>query len=210
MADSLINKLPKAVNGKVPSWLTRALNPSTPNTKGNETVRTTSFEYEGKEILVPTIRMIDGKLTRLSSKDAFEEALKKKDYLIRHLSDEDCFSIVKKYFGWFPEIYSLKWTDNRIGRALKEYGSDLVDNQRNTIAKYHKQGFNNMSNTYRVFKHNNCLPCKNMHQWELFMIRVFYPDYYKNAMDLAERLDSYWGRKDEYTNENSDCTICVI
>lgn len=82
MADSLINKLPKAVNGKVPSWLTRALNPSTPNTKGNETVRTTSFEYEGKEILVPTIRMIDGKLTRLESQDAFKEALKKKDYLI--------------------------------------------------------------------------------------------------------------------------------
>jgi len=62
--------------------LRRALNPSTPNTKANETVRTTSFEYEGKEILVPTIRMIDGKLTKLSSKDAFEEALKRKDYLI--------------------------------------------------------------------------------------------------------------------------------
>lgn len=82
MTESLINKLPKGVNGKVPSWLRRALNPSTPNTKGNETVRTTSFEYEGKEILVPTIRMIDGKLTKLSSKDAFEEALKRKDYLI--------------------------------------------------------------------------------------------------------------------------------
>jgi hypothetical protein len=82
MADSLINKLPKAVNGKVPSWLRRALNPSTATTKNNETMRTTSFEYEGKEILVPTIRMIDGKLTKLSSRDAFEEALKKKDYLI--------------------------------------------------------------------------------------------------------------------------------
>ncbi len=88
MAESLLNKLPKAANGKVPSWLTRALKPSTPNTKDNETVRTTSFEYEGKEILVPTIRMIDGKLTRLSSKDAFEEALKKKDYLIFNSGSE--------------------------------------------------------------------------------------------------------------------------
>ena len=88
MAESLFNKLPKAANGKVPSWLTRALKPSTPNTKDNETVRTTSFEYEGKEILVPTIRMIDGKLTKLSSKDAFEEALKKKDYLIFNSSSE--------------------------------------------------------------------------------------------------------------------------
>tara|TARA_R100000329_G_C7443236_1_gene155832 strand:+ start:54 stop:374 length:321 start_codon:yes stop_codon:yes gene_type:complete len=88
MAESLFNKLPKAANGKVPSWLTRALKPSTPNTKDNETVRTTSFEYKGKEILVPTIRMIDGKLTKLSSKDAFEEALKKKDYLIFNSSSE--------------------------------------------------------------------------------------------------------------------------
>ena len=88
MAESLLNKLPKAANGKVPSWLTRALKPSTPNTKDNETVRTTSFEYEGKEILVPTIRMIDGKLTKLSSKDAFEEALKKKDYLIFNSGSE--------------------------------------------------------------------------------------------------------------------------
>jgi|TARA_Y100000015_G_C2371322_1_gene80193 hypothetical protein len=88
MADNLINKLPKAVNGKVPSWLKRALNKSTQNTKDNETVRTTSFEYEGKEILVPTIRIIDGKLTRLSSKDAFEQALKKKDYLIFNTPSE--------------------------------------------------------------------------------------------------------------------------
>tara|TARA_R100001510_G_scaffold56233_1_gene61399 strand:- start:1013 stop:1333 length:321 start_codon:yes stop_codon:yes gene_type:complete len=88
MAESLLNKLPKAVNGKVPSWLSRALNPSSKATDRNETVRTTSFEYEGKEILVPTIRMIDGKLTRLSSKDAFEQALKKRDYLIFNTPSE--------------------------------------------------------------------------------------------------------------------------
>lgn len=82
MAESLINQLPKAINGKVPSWLFRALNKDSEATNLNETVRTTSFEYKGKQILVPTIRMIDGKLTKLSSQDAFEIALKKKDYLI--------------------------------------------------------------------------------------------------------------------------------
>ena len=29
-------------------------------------MRTTSFEYDGKEILVPTIRKIDGKLKKLT------------------------------------------------------------------------------------------------------------------------------------------------
>ena len=88
MAESLINQLPKAVNGKVPSWLSRALNKDSKTTNLNETVRTTSFEYEGKEILVPTIRMIDGKLTKLSSKDAFEIAMKRKDYLVFNTPSE--------------------------------------------------------------------------------------------------------------------------
>lgn len=139
-----------------------------------------------------------------------ERGVKGKDYLIRHLSDEDCFSIVEKYLGWYPEIYKMKWSDPRISAALDKWGDELHENQRRTIEKYHRQGYNNMRKSYRVFKHNNCLPCKNMHQWELFMVRVFFPDEYKNAMETANKLGAYWGRSDEIVNENSDCAICAV
>lgn len=60
-----------------PAWLKRALDPSTPTTKDKETVRTMSVD--GK--LFPTIRMIDGKLVRLSADEAYEMAMKKGDYI---------------------------------------------------------------------------------------------------------------------------------
>ena len=63
------------------SWQKRALDPDSPTTKDNETVRTTSSEYRGKEILYPTIRMIDGKLKKLSDKEAKQYALVKNDYI---------------------------------------------------------------------------------------------------------------------------------
>ena len=62
------------------SWQKRALDPDSPTTKDNETVRTTSSEYRGKEILYPTIRMIDGKLKKLSDEEAKQYALVNRDY----------------------------------------------------------------------------------------------------------------------------------
>ena len=47
------------------SWFKRAIDKSTPTTEANETIRTSSFEQDGKIYLVPTMRIIDGKLTRL-------------------------------------------------------------------------------------------------------------------------------------------------
>ena len=62
-------------------WIKRALNPNTPTTVAKETVRTMSTEFNGKEILFPKIRMIDGKLVKLSDKDAMEIAIEKKDFI---------------------------------------------------------------------------------------------------------------------------------
>ena len=143
-------------------------------------------------------------------KRQIERGVTNKEYLIAHLSDEDCFYLVEKEIGWFPKIYSYKWIDKRIGEALKKWGHELDPKQRKTIKKYHKQGFNNMSQTYRVFKHNNCLPCKNMHQWELFMVRVFYKDQYDKAIKLAKKLGSHWGREGKEVNELTDCEICSV
>ena len=62
-------------------WMERALDPNTPTTKDNETVRTASSKYKGKEILYPTIRLVDGKLKKLSDKEAKQYALVHKDYI---------------------------------------------------------------------------------------------------------------------------------
>ena len=67
----------------VPAWLERALDPSTPNTEANETVKTENsyFEDIGAEIIYPTIRMgDDGKLYRPDN--PMEEAIKNNDFIV--------------------------------------------------------------------------------------------------------------------------------
>ena len=61
-------------------WIKRALDPATPTTDAMETVRTGSAEFNGKEILFPTIRMIDGKLINLKDK-AMDVAIEKGDFI---------------------------------------------------------------------------------------------------------------------------------
>ena len=59
-------------------WIDRAADPSTPTTDDNETVRTATFEYDGKYYLVPTIRMgEDGKLYK--PENPLSEALDRGD-----------------------------------------------------------------------------------------------------------------------------------
>jgi hypothetical protein len=67
----------KEIINQPPAWMSRALNPETPMTEARETVRTISMD--GK--LFPTIRMIDGVLTKLSDKDAYDFAIKEGDFV---------------------------------------------------------------------------------------------------------------------------------
>lgn len=46
----------------------------------------------------------------------------------------------------------------------------------------------------RVFKHNNCLPCKNMNPAEMEDVRTYFPDKWEKAMELSDKLKKYWGR----------------
>ena len=74
-------------------WIKRALDPSTPTTEAIETVKTGSGEYQGKEILFPTIRMINGKLINLGEK-AMDYAIEKGDFITFNTPQEaDAFSI---------------------------------------------------------------------------------------------------------------------
>jgi len=62
-------------------WIYRALDKKTPTTQAKETIKTESNFYNGKEILYPTVRMQNGKLKKMKSKEAFEEAIRLKDYI---------------------------------------------------------------------------------------------------------------------------------
>ena len=73
------------------SWAIRASDPETPTLKlnGDEaTVQTMNSEYEGKEILYPTIRMVDGELKKFDEKTAKEIAIEKGDYVEYATRDE--------------------------------------------------------------------------------------------------------------------------
>lgn len=68
----------------------------------------------------------------------------------------------------------------------------------------------------RVFKHNNCLPCKNMNINQMEDVEKYYPEYMANAKILSERLNAYWGRDADayYTTfgkqdyEAKQCDVC--
>lgn len=65
-------------------------------------------------------------------------------------------------------------------------------------------------NDKRVFKHNNCLPCKNMHTKDLEAVEKYYPEYWRRAAEMAQRIDSYWGRPEELQDWDGDCQWCAF
>lgn len=46
----------------------------------------------------------------------------------------------------------------------------------------------------RLFKHNNCLPCKNMTNEDLELVSIHFPWYWQEAMRLSAELSRHWGR----------------
>lgn len=60
-------------------------------------------------------------------------------------------------------------------------------------------------NKKRVFKHNNCLPCKNMNQKDFEAVEKYYPKYASEAQRLADDLHSHWGRVEGQT---VGCSFC--
>lgn len=70
----------------------------------------------------------------------------------------------------------------------------------------------------RLFSHNNCLPCKNMHIAQMKHVAQHYPDYMHQAILLSEELKLYWGRDADayYTEfgredfEPGQCAICAF
>ncbi len=56
----------------------------------------------------------------------------------------------------------------------------------------------------RVFKHNNCLPCKNMTKDQLAKVDKYFPEQMQRAQEAANEIGAYWGRG----KDDSHCAVC--
>ena len=68
-------------NKILPAWARRADERPEFTTKDNESVRSSSGEYKGKEILFPRIRMRGPGLEKMTFEKARAEAIERKDYI---------------------------------------------------------------------------------------------------------------------------------
>ena len=89
------------------AWFKRAVNKNTPTTEANETIRTASFEQDGKIYLVPTIRLIDGKLTKI--KNPLQYALDKGDFLTGFKNEEEATEFSKT----ISNVVDMKRNENK-------------------------------------------------------------------------------------------------
>lgn len=109
----------------------------------------------------------------------------KDQYPLLNASDDDCFAIVKDVLGWYPAIYDIRWSKQDADEELC---------QRFEVGQ-------------RVFKHNNCLPCKNMSSRQMRTVGRFYPAYAQRALDAAAQIpNGYWGRDD--VPDVFKCDVC--
>ncbi len=110
-------------------------------------------------------------------------------------TDEDCFTHVKNAIGWYPSIYDILWTDARILPFLESVKGVMPERDRQIALTYATRGFG-YDKSKRVFNHNNCLPCKNMQVWQFWLVKLFFPKMFNEAVALSKELGKYYGRSE--------------
>lgn len=124
--------------------------------------------------------------------------LKKRAGRQQLVKQSDMFSLEKFYpIGAYTDEWCFEIVDRNIGWHPAIY--DIKDEHGG-----------------RIFKHNNCLPCKNMYTKEIQDVKEHFPNEYNNAMKLSADLQKYWGRdKAEFYStfgrdlgQESTCTSC--
>lgn len=113
--------------------------------------------------------------------------------------NESLFSAVKKY---------------PIGEFTDEWCFDIVEKY---IGWYPFIYTIKDENGKRIFKHNNCFPCKNMDMEELKDVEKYLPEHHLAAVKLSADISRYWGRDgNEYyftfvrpfIGQDSTCEYC--
>lgn len=136
-----------------------------------------------------------------------------RDLKMRHLDafyrDNDCDLRLGGYVSTELRRYrrALKYNDDSFQYPLLEFtDQDCFDLVKKTIGWY-PAIYDIRENGKRVFKHNNCLPCKNMTKEQLESVGRYYPDYARKAEQTAEQIPgAYWGRED--VPEVFKCDVC--
>lgn len=116
----------------------------------------------------------------------------------REGAEQNLFALQKHYpIGEFSDDWCFQIVTKHIGWYPKIY--DIKD----------KDG-------KRIFKHNNCLPCKNMRTEDLEAVKEYYPKYFENAMATSNKLKRHFGRNaDEFyatfgrdLGQETTCEVC--
>jgi len=100
-----------------PTWMLRALDPATPTTEANESVRTMSAPLNqrglgGQWIVFPSIRLVKGQLMRADNEDeAREWAMDKKDFMVFDTKGE-------------AELFSHRFSD-MIGQSRNDHAKKI-------------------------------------------------------------------------------------
>jgi len=109
-------------------------------------------------------------------------------------------SLIKTYpIGEFSDEWCFEIVKKHVGWYPKIY--DIRD-----------------ENGKRVFKHNNCLPCKNMSIKDMELVKKHFPEYHARAMETSKKLMKYWGRDEAIfystfgrdLGQDSTCETCKI
>lgn len=125
--------------------------------------------------------------------------LKKRTSRQQNKLQDELFGLEKQYpIGEFTDEWCFEMALKHIGWYPAIY--DIKD-----------------ENGKRVFKHNNCLPCKNMSTKDMEAVKKHYPEYHNRAMQLSAELGKHWGRNEAefYTTfgrdlgQDSTCKDCV-
>lgn len=127
-----------------------------------------------------------------------KEELKRRASKQKNKLQNDLFSLEKFYpIGDFSD----EWCFEIVKRHLGWYPSiyDIKD-----------------ESGKRLFKHNNCLPCKNMYPKEIEAIKKHFPEYFEKAMQTSRKLNAHYGRNQAefYTTfgrdlgQESTCEVC--
>ncbi len=114
---------------------------------------------------------------------------------IAGISNEDCFTKVKNAIGWYPSIYDIFWTDERIIPFLESVKGVMPEKDRQIALRWCAKG-SGMDGSIRVFNHNNCLPCKNMQVWQFWLVKLFFPEFFEAAVKASKEIGAYYGRSE--------------
>lgn len=110
-------------------------------------------------------------------------------FLLRHFTDEWCLQVVDREIGWHPAIYDLRWNDLGFMSWMQTKLPTLTGYDLRAVEA-------RLGTTAPVFEHNNCLPCKNMHLWQMLCVEYFFPTEWAAARATQETIGAHWGRDD--------------